>query len=190
MDFTESGISEFIRKGRRYITWRTGINFDNVIRYFGYDIPLYKLYPGVNISYCRPDCSHYVYDIARGGYETGLRYIIGGETYYIFIGAGSVEYNHVESIAIGKAENGKIYLIFELNPKYEEYKERITVISEDYFYRKQKGFVPRGYYHTIEAYPSMDIRQDKKITPQDIQYLKIAYKGVRAFKKLIKQVSF
>lgn len=188
MKLTRDGIAEFISKGRTYITWRTGINRDNVKEYFYSGRDLTEQYPEVDIKYCRPEKMEYTYNVTRGDFVTGLKYVCGNEKYYIFLGAASFD-APAESIAIGKAKDGKIYLVYEecstSKPAYKEYREKIIIATEQYICGHPRGFVPAAYYHTIRVLPCEVKEKKAEITARDIEALKIAYEGIMAFKKLI-----
>ena len=190
MKFTRDGIVEFISKGRTYITWRTGIDRNNVKNYFYSERDLKEQYPGIDIKYCHPEKIEYTYNVARGSFVTGIKLVSQGETYYIFLGANSID-APAESIAIGMAKEGKIYLIYEecstYRPAYKEYKERIIIATEQYICGHPRGFVPAAYYHTIRVLPCEKKEKKAEITQKDIEAIRIAYKGIKAFKKLISE---
>lgn len=184
MKFTRDRVAEFISRGRTYITWRTGINRDNVKEYFYSGRDLTEQYPGIDIKYCRPEKMEYTYNVTRGDFVTGLKYVQNNETYYIFLGAASFD-APAESIAIGKAKDGKIYLVYEECQAFKDYREKIIVATEQYICGHPRGFVPKAYYHTIRVFPCEVKEKKAEITSRDIEALEIAYEGIMAFKRLI-----
>lgn len=177
MKFTRDGIVEFISKGRTYITWRTGIDRNNVKDYFYSERNLTEQYPGINIQYCHPKGMEYTYNVVRGDFNTGLKYVCDGETYYIFLGANSID-APPESIAIGMAKEGKIYLIYEECSayKYKECKERIIIATEQYMCGHPRGFVPAAYYHTIRVLPCEKKRRKLKLHKRTLKPLELRMK--------------
>jgi len=184
MKFTRDGIIDFIGRGRSYLTWRTDIEPRRAKEIFYSGRKLSEQYPGVDIKYCSPTRLYYPYDVARGDFSTGLMYKSKGETCYVFIGANSV-YAPAQSIAIGKSQDGNIYLIYEDCSCYTGYKERFIIVSEEHMLKNPKGFRPKAYYHSVTVLPSKKDKEVVEITDRDITCLKIAYEGVRAFKKLL-----
>lgn len=188
MKFNREGIADFISKGRTYITWRTGIEPCKAKENFYSGRNLAEQYQGVDIKYCKPMNWEYPYNVARGDFVTGLKYVLEGKNYYIFLGANSF-YAPPQSIAIGKAQEEKIYLIYENISRNKEYEESFIIVPEEYIFKDVKGFIPKAYYNTIQI-PNLKAEKDKnkaKITDQDIKCLQIAYEGIEAFKELIKR---
>lgn len=188
MKFSREGIADFVSEGKSYITWKTGIEPRNAKNFFYSGRNLKEQYQGVDIECCNLGRREYLSKVAHGDFVTGLKYVLKGESYYIFLGANSF-YAPPQSIAIGKAQEGKIYLIYEDISPYKNYEECFIIIPEEYIYKKAKGFIPKTYCHTIQILP-LKAEKDKnkaKITDEDIKCLRIAYEGVEAFKDLIKK---
>lgn len=137
MKFNREGISDFVSKGKTYITWRTGIEPCNAKENFYSGQKLTEQYPWVDITYCNPRNGEYPYQVARGDFVTGLKYVLDGKHYYIFIGSNSF-YAPPQSIAIGKAQERKIYLIYENISAYKEYEESFIIVSEEYIFKVKK----------------------------------------------------
>ena len=123
-----------------------------------------------------------MYDIVVGDYQCGLRYVNEKGTYYMFLSANSY-WSLPQNIAVGKAVDGEIYFICEYFPS--EYMLNFRKIPEEYINKKGRGFRPKSYNHTIYVMPSSIERAEEEITAQDVECLKIAYEGVRAFSQLI-----
>lgn len=188
MKFSREGIADFVSEGKTYITWRTGIEPSNAKDFFYSGRNLKEQYQGVDIEYCNLGHGEYLCKVARGDFVTGLRYVLEGETYYIFLGANSF-YAPPQSIAIGKAQAGRIYLIYENISRHKEYEECFIIVPEEYIYKDVKGFIPKIYCHTIQILPSKAEKDKNKvrITDEDIKCLQIAYEGIKVFKDLIKK---
>lgn len=189
MKFTREGIIKFISKGRSYITWRTGINRETVMKHFFTE----HCHPGVDIRECRPGNLRYRYDLTAGDYATGFKYVQDGKTYYMFLGVNTITLGvetfaeSIESIAIGRVKDGRMYLIYEEPSKYRENKEKLIIALEKHICDEGYASIPRGYYHTICVQPFQKEEARNEIKPQDIECLKVAYEGVEAFKKLMKE---
>lgn len=177
MKFTKEKIIDFKLKGRSYITFENSIKLGRMKDYFYRDahMLLKDTFPNANIEYCHCD----MYSIVIGDFQTGIKYVTDDSTYYMFISASSFWADPL-NIAIGKAVNGKIYLIREAFPW--QCSLTVRVIPEEYINKNELGFRPKSYEHTI--YPEI-----KEINDEDVEYIKIAYEGVKAFDNLIKSVS-
>jgi len=183
MIFTKREIGEFKSKGRSYITWRKKLKPHQIKEYFyndDRDCNLKSFFPDKNLEYCHL----YMYDIVIGDYKLGLKYINEFGTYYIFLSANSF-FANPQSVAIGKAVDGHIYFIREEFPSCGEYGLGFITISEEYINRNEKGFRPKSYNHIIYHVP----RQIDEITDKDIKCLENAYEGIKAFSKLIEEIS-
>lgn len=188
MKFNREGIAAFLSKGKTYITWRTGIEPRKAKEFFYSGCNLAKQYPGVDIKYCKPRNGKYPYEVVRGDFVTGLKYVLEGKEYYIFLGANSF-YEPPQSIAIGKAQEGKIYLIYEDISRNKTYEEKFIILSEEDLFKDMEEFIPKAYYHTIQMPPSKAEKDKNKatITDRDVECLRIAYEGIEVFKDLIKK---
>ncbi len=185
MKFSKRQIAEFKAKGRHYIIWRKNLKPRQIKEAFyngDEKRGLKELFPDKNLDYCR--C--YMYDIVVGDYQSGLKYINEKGTYYMFWSANSF-WAYPQDIAIGKAVDGKVYLIREHVPN-GEYSLNFRVISEEYIERNEKGFRPRSYDHRIFVNPSRIEEAVEDITDEDVKCLKIAYEGIRTFSKLIEKI--
>lgn len=188
MKFTREGIIEFIGKGRTYITWRTGIKPETVMAHFFTE----HCHPGEDIRECKPENLSYRYDLTAGDYATGVKYVREGKTYYMFLGVDTVTFGaktfaeSIKSIAIGRAKEGRIYLIYEEPSAYRKCQEKFIIAVEKHLCDRGYASIPRAYYHTLSVLPSQKEKAKSEVRPQDIECLKIAYEGVEAFKKLMK----
>lgn len=183
MKFTKQGIIDFKQKGRSYVTWRKLLKRGS-IKYFFYNsdrrLSIKVLFPGRNLEYC--ECN--MYHIVLGDYQLGLKYVNDSGTYYMFLAANSCD-APPQNIAIGKAVDGKIYLICEQMPD-TGYTLNFREIPEEYINRNEKGFRPRSYDHSIFiGHASNQEENVQMISDEDVKCLKIAYEGVRAFSRLI-----
>lgn len=186
MTFSKRKIAEFKAKRRHYITWRKSLKPRQIKEAFyngdekrGLEV----LFPDKNLEYCRS----YMYDIVVGDYQLGLKYVNEKETYYMFWSANSF-WAYPQDVAVGKAVDGKIYLIREHFPN-GEYSLNFRVIPEEYINRNERGFRPKSYNHSIFVIPSRIEQIVEDITDEDVKCLKIAYEGIRAFSKLIEKRS-
>lgn len=93
-----------------------------------------------------------------------------------------------QDVAIGKAVGGKIYLIREHFPN-PGCQLNFREIPEEYINRNERGFRPRSYNHSILITTSNIEEASESIADEDVKCLKIAYEGVRAFSKLIEEIS-
>lgn len=186
MTFSKEQIAEFKSKGRSYITWRKNLERAQIKEYFynsdndSHNIK--ALFPDKNLEYC--ECR--MYDIVSGDYELGLRYVNEQGTYYMFLSANTF-WALPQEVAIGKAVDGKIYLICENFPNYA-FSLNFREIPEEYINRNEKGFRPKSYNHSIFITSNIE-KTAKDISDEDVKCLKIAYEGVREFSKLIEEVS-
>lgn len=185
MTFTKRQVAEFKAKCRFYTTWRKNLKPYQIKKAFynGYrNVDLKVLYPDKNLDYC----SCYMYDIVIGDYKLGLKYVDENGTYYMFLSANSF-FAYPQNVAIGRAIAGKVYLVCEHFPNGGN-DLNFRVILEDYIDRKERGFRPKSYNHSISVFPSSIEREVKNITDEDIKCLKIAYQGIKAFSKLIEEI--
>lgn len=185
MKFSKRQIVEFKAKRRFYITWRKNLK-PRLIKEAFYNGDekrgLKVLFPDKNLSYCR--C--YMYDIVVGDYQLGLKFVNEKGTYYMFWSANSF-WAYPQDVAVGKAVDGKIYLVREHFPN-GDYKLNFRVIPEEYIDRNERGFRPKSYNHTIMVFPSRIEQVIEEITDNDVKCLKIAYEGIQAFSKLIEEI--
>ena len=185
MKFGKRQIAEFKAKSRFYITWRKNLKPRLIKEAFYNDDEkrgLKVLFPGKNLNYCR--C--YMYDIVVGDYQLGLKFVNEKGTYYMFWSANSF-WAYPQDVAVGKAVDGKIYLVREHFP-IGNYKLNFRVIPEEYIDRNERGFRPKSYNHSIMVIPSCIEQVIEEITDKDVKCLKIAYEGIRAFSKLIEEI--
>lgn len=183
MTFTKRQIAEFKAKGRHYITWRKNLKPHQIKETFYNDDEkqLKELFPNKNLKYCH--C--YMYDLVVGDFELGLKYTNEKGTYYMFWSANSF-WAYPQDIAIGKAVDGKVYLIREHVP-IGKYNLNFRVIPEEYIDRNEKGFRPKSYDHQIRVSPSRIEKVVEDITDEDVKCLKIAYEAIKEFSKLIEE---
>ena len=186
MTFSKRQIVEFKAKRRLYLTWRKNLK-PRLIKECFYNgdekLSLKALFPDKNLEYCRS----YMYDIVVGDYQLGLKYVNEDGTYYMFLSANSF-WAYPQDVAVGKAVDGKIYLIREHFPN-GIYKLNFREIPEEYINKNERGFRPKSYNHSILAMPSCIDEVIEEITDEDVKCLKIAYEGVRAFSKLIAEIT-
>lgn len=186
MTFSKEQIVEFKSKGRSYITWRKSLKQKQIKEFFYNNDDkrsIKAIFPNRDLEYCQ--C--HMYDIVVGDYQLGLKYVNENGTYYMFLSANTF-WTPPQDVAIGKAIDGKIYLIREKFPNHK-YSLNFREIPEEYVNRNERGFRPRSYNHDIYIAPNNIGEASKDITNEDIKCLKIAYEGVRAFSKLIKEIS-
>ena len=186
MTFSKKQIAEFKSKRRSFITWRKSLKRSQIKEFF-YNSDdrrsIKALFPDKDLEYCQ--C--HMYDIVVGDYQLGLKYVNEKGTYYMFLSANSA-WAPPQDVAVGKAVKGKIYLIREFFPNHA-YQLNFREIPEEYINRNEKGFRPKSYNHSIFIAPSNIEETSKGITDEDVKCLKIAYEGVRAFSKLIEEIS-
>lgn len=186
MTFSKRQIVEFKAKRRHYITWRKNLKPRRIKECFYNGDERYsikELFPDKNLEYCHS----YMYDIVVGDYQLGLKYVNESGTYYMFWSANSF-WAYPQDVAVGKAVDGKIYLIREHFPN-GDYTVNFRVIPEEYINRNERGFRPKSYNHSIFVFSSQTEKAQEEITDEDVKCIKIAYDGVRAFSKLIDGVS-
>lgn len=186
MSFSKRQIAEFKSKGRHYITWRKNLKPRQIKEAFyngDEKRGLKELFPDKNLDYC---CC-YMYDIVVGDYQLGLKYVNEKGTYYMFLSANSF-WAHPQDIAIGKAVDGKVYLIREHVPN-GEYTLNFRVIPEEYIDRNERGYRPRSYNNSILVFPSEIEKAIENITDEDVKCFEIAYEGIKAFSKLIEEIN-
>ena len=185
MTFTKRKIAEFKSKGRHYIFWRQNLKPLTIKETFyngNEKRSLKLLFPDKNLDYCR--C--YMYDIVLGDYQLGLKYVNENGTYYMFWSSNSF-WAPPQDVAIGKAVDGKIFLIRE-HVHNGEHHLNFRVIPEKYIDRENKGYRPKSYNHSIFVYPSCIEEVIECITDEDVKCIKIAYEGIRELNKLIEEI--
>lgn len=186
MTFNKRQIANFKAKGRFYITWRKNLKPQQIKKFFYNDdqerYHIKNLFKGKNLQYCY--C--YMYDIVVGDYQLGLKYENEDGTYYMFWAANSF-WAYPQDIAVGKAVDGEVYLVREHFS--DGRKLNFRVISEEYITKNERGFRPKSYNHSIFVMRSHIEEVIEEITDEDVKCLKIAYEGVRAFSKLIEEIS-
>lgn len=185
MKFSKRQIAEFKAKRRLYITWRKKLKPCQIKEAFyngDEKRGLKVLFPDKNLDYCR--C--YMYDIVVGDYQLGLKFVNEKGTYYMFWSANSF-WAYPQDVAVGKAVDGKIYLVRERFPN-GYYSLSFKVIPEEYVDRNERGFRPKSYNHSIFVIPSCIELAVEDITDEDVKCLKIAYEGIQAFSKLIEEI--
>ncbi len=185
MTFNKKQIAEFKSKGRSFITWRKSLKRSQIQEFFYNSddrCSIKALFPNKDLEYCK--C--YMYDIVVGDYQLGLKYVNENGTYYMFLAANSF-WAPPQDVAIGKAVGGKIYLIREHFPN-SGYKLNFREIPEEYINRNERGYRPRSYNHSILIISNSE-EASESIADEDVKCLKIAYEGVRAFSKLIEEIS-
>ena len=172
-------IVQFKANNGSYIGNSTNITPHNVYyAFYGSDNDKTNL----GITYCSPS----VYEVSRGDFNCGIKYSIGGENYYMFIGANS-GYAPAQSISVGKAKDGLIYLIWEDFPNPDSHMQ-LRIISEEYVLKNEPGFRPRSYRNTIFAYGNLEDKIKKlseKITDEDVKCVEVASEGIVVFSDLI-----
>lgn len=186
MKFGKKQIAEFKSQKRSYITWRKNLKRSQIKEFFYNSDNRYSikaLFPDKDLEYCQ--CR--MYDIVLGDYQLGVKYADKNGTYYMFLSANSF-WAPPQDVAIGKAVGGKIYLIREHFP-IPGCQLNFREIPEEYINRNESGFRPKSYNHSILITQSNMEEAIKSITDEDVKCLKIAYEGVRAFSKLIGEVS-
>lgn len=129
------------------------------------------------------DYTYRTYEICKGNFKIGFKYILEGERYYMFIGAESYFVNE-QCIAIGKAANGKIYLILEEIPLGRNELE-FYIIPEECIDNYELVFNPQIYNNSIIVLKHRMQDMIDCITEEDIKIIEIAYKGIEAFNNLI-----
>ena len=88
---------------------------------------------------------------------------------------------HIDEHAIGKVVDGKIYFIVE-NIFGENNMLTFVEILEKYINRKEEGFRPKAYRHSIY------VESKEDITDEDLKCFKIAFDGIEEFSKLINKL--
>lgn len=179
MKFNKQKIVEFKSKGRFYITWRKNLKPYEIKRFFYNGCNIKELLPKGNIEYCHS----FREDIVDGNRKRGLKYIGNKGTYYMFWTANCF-WEYPSCIAVGKVVKGILYLVREELPR-GEYNLCLKEIPEEYISINDTGFNPMIYSHSFRATPS----HIDEITEEDEKCLEIAYEGVKAFSKLIKEYS-
>lgn len=175
-------IIQFKAKGLSYISSKDGIEPIDVYNAF-YGARDDKTYLGT--TYCSP----YVYEVSRGDFNYGLKYSYNDENYYMFIGANS-EYAPPQTISVGKAKDGLIYLIWENVPDPGA-NMQLRIISEEYVNKNEPGFRPTSYRNFISACGPFEKRVkqlNEIIADRDVQCVEIALEGITVFSKLIKDI--
>lgn len=184
MKFKAREIIEFKSKGRFYISWRKKLKPQQIKDYFYHNSikeGIKALFNDKKLKYCQPMHALYL------GYEQGVKYENENGTYYLFWVAKSPQ-DEPALISVGKAVDGKIYVIeevFPLGKHIVSFKE----IPEEQINRKESGLIPIIYRNSIFAFPQMKELALELITVEDEKCIKIAYEGVRAFSNLIGEVS-
>ena len=184
MKFSDEQIKNFKGERRSYITWRKRLKPEQIKDFFYNSDDKYSIkdiFPGKDLEYCRCGTN----DIVVGDFQLGVKYSNKTGNYYMFLGANSF-WASPRDVAIGKAVDGRIYLIREHFPchvyyYYLGFKE----IPEEYINGDENVFDLRNYNHHI-MFPVLEASND--ITDEDVKCLRIAYEGVRAFSKLIEEI--
>lgn len=171
--FKKEDIIKFKSGYQSYISYGTNITPCNVYDAF-FDSKTDKTDLGVSF------CTSRMYEVSAGDFNSGIRYSCNGETYYMFVGANSA-YAPAQSISVGKAKDGLVYLVWEYFP-HHEYAIQFRIIPEEYIDRNEPGFRPKSYQNSIMV---LGGKIKGEITDIDIECLKIASEGILAFSKLI-----
>ena len=128
-----------------------------------------------------------VYDVSRGDFNCGIKYTLDGETYYMFVG-GNTGYAHPQTISVGKAKEGKIYLIWENYPE-DSCTMQLRIIDEEYTLKNNPGHRPASYRKQLFSYGGYLEQRIKElneaINDRDMECIQIALEGVMAFSDLI-----
>lgn len=170
MEFTKNGIVEFLHERKSYI--REKLGWREIQDCFYGENDLDEVFLGKSLEYCKM----YMYDIAYGDCQFGIKYVNESETYYMFIGANS-SYAPPQCVAVGKAVDGKIYLIVEHLPDNScclTFKE----VPEEYVNKNEFGFRPKSYINIISA---LGFAKSEEVTDEDLKCFNIAYEGLEAF---------
>lgn len=186
MEFSKKGIAEFKAKRRYYTTWRKKLIPKKIKECFynnNDECNIKTLFPGKKLQYC----NSYMYELVVGDYQAGIKYVDGEETYYLFWAANSY-YAYPQSIAIGKAVDGKVYLIKEDFPRMEN-NLNFRIIPEEYINTSEMGFRPKSYNHSVLITSSNIKAAIEELTDMDVKTIKIAYEAIRAFGKLIAEAT-
>lgn len=182
MDFSKECIAEFKAEGKRYITWRKNVKPHIIRKLFYNSINGYETVEEWPIKKTFEYCSAKLL-IGTGTYRQGMRYTVGDQKFYLFWSADSY-WTLPRDIFVGKTVDDNLYLIGEVFGRNSG-----SIIK---FARIPKGYVEdipirgKAYEHTIAAYA--ESFSEKDIFDEDVQCLKAAYEGVRAFSKLISMI--
>lgn len=183
MKFDRESIANFKAQGRRYISWRSHIKPFKVRDFFYDAISDYELDEDTPIKRRLKYCDSRI-QLGDGIYRKGIEYTVGDETYYMFWSADSY-WTLPRDIFVGKLVNRSIHLIGEEFSSKNKDMLRFTIIPQAFVDRVYvKGEL---YQNTIFADSSFF--RKKSIFDKDIECLKNAYEGVRAFNNLIKEIS-
>ena len=182
MTFTKQKIVEFKERRRYFLTWRNNLKPHNIKNLFYKNeeeekLTIKDILRDENLEYC--DC--YSYNIAKGDYRQGIKYVNEKGTYYLFWTAKTI-WVSPKSIAVGKVVNGKIYFI------REDFINGISNLSfieipENDINNNVTNPIYKRYQNTIYDIPS----HSGRITEEDVKCINIAYEGVTVFSKLIRK---
>lgn len=183
MKFDRDSIAEFKAQGKRYISWRKNIK-PFMVRDLFYDrIDDYELTreskDKEELNYCEAKVK-----LGEGVYRKGVKYSHGDKTYYMFWSTDSY-WTLPRDIFVGKLVGGSIHLIGEQFSSKKKALLRFVIIPQEYV---------ENVYEKGELYQNMIIAgspffQKEAIFDKDIECLKNAYEGIRAFSKLIHEIS-
>lgn len=178
MEFTKKKIVEFLHERRSYI--REKLGWREIQDCFYGDDELAEIFPGKNLEYCKM----YMYDIAYGDCQFGIKYSNESGTYYMFIGANS-SWAPPQRVGVGKAVDGKIYLIVENMPDNScclTFRE----VPEEYINKNECAFRPKTYINIVSA---IGFAKSEEVTDEDLKCFEIACEGLEAFKALMAEAN-
>lgn len=182
MKFDRASIAKFKSEEKRYISWRKHIKPFKVRDFFYNSIRDYEVDEDTPIRRRLNYCDSRI-QLGEGIYRKGLKYVVGEETYYMFWSTDSY-WSLPKEIFVGKLVNGSIHLIGESFNGRDTDKLRFVIIPQSFV---DNVFVKGELYQNTIFANSAFFRKET-IFDKDIECLKTAYDGVRAFSKLIKEI--
>lgn len=180
MRFSKRSIAEFKSRGMLYIFEQTEFSPENILQTF------YAPYAQKNLEkWCF--CHSFVYKIANGTYTEGARHITKNGNYYMFWGAKNIN-EPAHCLTIGMAVKGNLYMIKE-DLNQTGYDITFLIVPENIIDNARDDVNPELYMHSINFSPRNKKNDDYGLTDEDVKCIRIAYKGVKAFSKLIKELN-
>ena len=111
----------------------------------------------------------------------GIKYIFHGNYYYLILGSPSF-YESVQQIALGKLENGNIYMMYEsdLKPgevKFVSFPESVINSGEEF----EMSYCKKSHI----SFPKFN--KGRQLTEKEIEYLEKGLEAFDCFKNLLKE---
>jgi hypothetical protein len=178
--FTKENIAQVKANKGSIIRDNTNISPENVYHAF---FILNEETKSMGVEHC---CSP-MYAVSVGDFNSGVKYNHNGENYYLFYGANT-SYAPPQTMAIGKAKEGLVYLIWEITDVGPDSFIKFRIIPEKYINRNESGFRPKSYENYID--PSLN-RIDEavsKLTDRDVECVEMAFDAIAVFSNLIESI--